>query len=158
MSAGVAALILSGNDVSFVISFSQAAAIRILLVGSTSTRKTGFDMISDFNMVAGDTKTLVVTVKDSSGNPVNIAGAAILWRASRSIRKTAALSKEVNDGIVISDGPNGQFTVSLDPADTDDMHGEYYHEAQVTALDGTISTVLRGAMKVDRALIIAVSP
>jgi hypothetical protein len=127
----------------------------VILVGTTANQGFGFNMISDFTMVAGDTKTLVVTVKDASGNTVNISGASITWKASRSLRKASVLSKSVNSGITITDGPRGQFSVSLLPADTDDLRGSYYHEAQVTASDGTISTVLRGSMKVDRALITA---
>lgn len=147
------AFALGGQDIGFIVSFSQAAFIRVILVGSTSMQRYGYDMISDFNMVAGDSKTLVVTVKDSTGGPVNISGATISWKAARSLRKTPVISKAVNTGIIITNGPDGEFTVTLDSADTDDLSGNYYHEAQVTATDGTISTVLRGTMKVDRALI-----
>lgn len=153
--AAVGAVLLTGLAVDLLLSIAPSALNRILLVGSTAVRRSGFEMISDFNMVAGDTKTLVVSVKDSKGDPVNITGVAITWKAARSFNKDAVITKTVNSGITISDGPNGQFTVALDPDDTELLKGGYYHEAQMTTDAGIISTVLRGTMKINRALITA---
>lgn len=151
--ADVGGFTLSGQSVGFILSISQASFYRTLLVGSTAARTTGFKMITNFMMVAGDSKTLVISVKDAEGVAVNITDATVKWRAARSFGKTAVISKLTDSGIQITDGPNGQFTVTLDPTDTDELKGTYYHEAEVTFSDGTISTVLSGTMKINPALI-----
>jgi hypothetical protein len=144
---------LTGQDVAFILSLSSAALNRIALVGSTSLRIFGFVMIQNFNMTAGDTKTLVVTVRDAEGTAVNLTGSTIKWQAKRSLGKAASLSKVSASGITLTDPTNGEFSVALDPSDTEDLVGLFHHEAEVTAADGTISTVLRGTMKINRALI-----
>lgn len=151
--AAVGAFTLTGKDIDFILSISQESFFRTLLVGSTANTITGFKMITNFMMVAGDSKTLVVTVKDAEGVAVNITGSTIKWRAARSFGKAAVISKTTSSGIQITDGANGQFTVTLSTSDTDDLLGVYYHEAEVTASDGTISTVLSGTMKINPALI-----
>lgn len=149
---GTGSYTLNGQDVEFPISFSAESATRIILQGTTSNRSNHV-MIQNFNMVAGDTKTLVVYVKDADGDPVNISGATIKWQAARSHGKASVITKSTSSGITISDGPNGIFSVTLNPSDTESLSGTYAHEAQVTASDSTISTVLQGTMKVNKALI-----
>lgn len=153
LQAAVGAYVLTGQDVAFILSFSQVAINRVTLVGTTAILASGVSMISNFMMTAGDTKTLVVTTKDASGNAVNITGSSIKWQAARSMGKASVLSKSTSSGIQITDGANGEFTVTLNPSDTEDLIGNYYHEAQITAADGTISTVLFGTMKINPALI-----
>lgn len=153
--AAAASFVITGQDVALLITFSPAALNRVALFGSTSTLTGAQTMRNNFVMVAGDTKTLVVTVTDANGSPVNLSGCTIAWRASRSFRKTAQITKTTtgSGGVAITDGPNGVFTVALEPEDTEDLHGDLLHEAQVTDAQGTISTVLQGTMKVNRALI-----
>lgn len=145
----------SGKDIEFTLSVSQAAIHQIPLVGSTSIRTSGFKMITNFVMTAGDNKILVVTVRDANASPVNITGSTIKWQCARSYGKASVISKSTatDDGILITDGANGRFTVTLNADDTEDLVGNFVHEAQVTATDGTISTVLKGTMKVNPALI-----
>lgn len=147
------AFTLNGQDVNFILSISQESYLRILLVGSAAQFARGFTMITNFQMVAGDSKSLVVTVKDGAGLAVNITGATIKWRAARSFGKSAIISKSTASGIQITDGANGQFTVTLDPADTNSLLGVYYHEAEVTSTNNEISTVISGTMKINPNLI-----
>lgn len=110
-------------------------------------------MATDFAISAGDDKTLTITVLDENESAVAITGATIAWRASRSHNKTADITKTTSSGITITDGPNGVFEVDLDADDTEDLKGIFYHEAQVTFVDGSISTVLKGRMKINPVLI-----
>ena len=136
---------LTGQTVNFWRSLSPAALGKLFLTGTNNNRRFGPAMIQNFEMTAGDTKTLVVTVKDSNDDAVAITGAAIKWQCARSFGKASSISKATGgSGIVITDGPNGQFTVTLDADDTEDLVGNFYHEAQVTATDDTVSTVLFG--------------
>lgn len=144
---------VSGAGVSFTLSFSQESAYRTLLVGSTAHLISGYKMIANFSMTQGDTKTLVVSVKDAEGNAVSITDATIKWRAARSYGKTAVVSKSTVSGVQITNGAGGVFAVALLPADTEDLIGTYFHEAEVTFADGTVSTVLTGTMKINKQLI-----
>lgn len=154
VTVGTGAYVLTGNDVEFSVDVSQVAISQIALVGSSSQQPNGFIMIQNFQMTAGDTKYLVVSVKDADGVAVNLTGAAVKWQAARSFGKASVLSKATSgSGIVLTNASGGIFTITLDPDDTEDLKGNYYHEAQVTASDGTISTVLFGTMKINPALI-----
>jgi len=105
-------------------------------------------MATDFFMYAGDDKALVVTVKDADDAVVNLASATIKWQAARSLGKSSAISKSTSNGIEITDAAGGVFEIALAAADTEDLSGNYQHEAEVTFADGSISTVLSGTMKV----------
>lgn len=108
----------------------------------------------DFSMFAGDDLTLTVTVKETDGTATTITSAAISWKASKSNSKTAAITKSTAaGGVTITNGAGGIFTVSLDPADTTSLEGDYIHEAQITFSNGDVRTVLRGVMTIEPELI-----
>ena len=108
----------------------------------------------NFEMFQGDSKDLVVTVSDAAGQPVDLTGASIKWRAAPAVDSAVAtISKATGSGIVITDAVAGEFTVSLVPADTQTLDGEFYHEAQVTDAAGAVSTVLSGHLTILPALI-----
>lgn len=94
-------------------------------------------------MWRGDRKNVIIRVVDSEENVVNITGASIVWIMLNPNNK---LEKSTSTGgIVLSDAPNGEFTVALMPDDTKDFEGEYYyHEAEVTDYLGNVSTVTTG--------------
>jgi hypothetical protein len=110
--------------------------------------------VQNFEIHAGDSRDIVVTVTDSQGGAFDLTGAAIAWQLARSAGSTSpAVSKSLGGGIAITDGPNGVFTVTLDPADTAALSGLYYHEAEVTDGAGNRSTVLSGVATVIPTLI-----
>lgn len=119
-------------------------------------------MATDFEMVAGDTRTLLVPVDDGDGGVVSLDNCTVQWRLARGVNAPAALIEKSTDdpespaGVTIVP-PTGDglwsFAVRLDPADTEGLKGSFYHEAQVTDEIGEISTVLRGAAKILPALI-----
>jgi hypothetical protein len=154
-SPAVGAYTVSGQAMSFSVAISKEAIYRTFLVGSSAPLISGFKMITNFTMTAGDTKVLVVTVKDAEGTPVSITGSTIQWRCAPSFGKAASISKTTSDNIQITDGPSGIFAVTLSPSDTDNLLGNFYHEAEIAFSDATISTVLFGTMKVNPALIAA---
>jgi len=94
-------------------------------------------------------------VTDSQGGAFDLTGAAaIAWQLACSAGSAApAVSKSLGAGIAITDGPNGVFTVMLDPSDTAALSGLYYHEAEVTDGAGNRSTVLTGVATVIPTLI-----
>jgi hypothetical protein len=100
----------------------------------------------NFEMFCGDTREIVVTVRDASGSAIDLTGATVLWTLSRSDRCDAEVSKSSpSEGIVLTSAASGQFTITLDADDTEDLDpGDYYHEAEVTDSSGRVSTVLTG--------------
>jgi hypothetical protein len=110
--------------------------------------------VQNFEIHAGDSRDIVVTVVDSQGGVVDLTGATIAWHLAQSARAAApAVAKSLGAGIAITDGANGVFTISLDPADTAALSGLYYHEAEVTDAAGHRSTVLTGVATVVPTLI-----
>lgn len=98
--------------------------------------------MTDFSMVAGDSKTLEITVNDDAGAPVDLTGATIQWNAARRPYGTAVISKAGS----ITDAPAGKFTVLLEPADTASLDGSFYQAATITGGDGSVSTLFLGAL------------
>jgi len=101
---------------------------------------------------AGDSHTLRDTVVDKDGDAKNISGADIIWQlfaigSDGEPTGTALISKSTGDSpatISISDGAGGIFDVTVDPEDTEDLSGRYYHVAKVTDGSGDIATVTTG--------------
>lgn len=109
----------------------------------------------NFEMHQGDTKRLRISIKDPSGTAVSLIGAQSIkwWVAKRVTSTTRFLEKTVGDGITVDDAAGGLLTISLDPEETEDVSGDYYHELEVIDSAGDIGTVLRGTMTVVRALV-----
>jgi hypothetical protein len=109
----------------------------------------------DFAMWSGDTKNVRITVYDENDAVFNISGCTIRWRLMRSKMASASLvTKATGSGIVITDGPNGLFTVTLAPTDTASLnHGRYYHEAEVVDGSGNVATVTVGEITINRDII-----
>jgi hypothetical protein len=111
----------------------------------------------DFEMQSGDTKRLVVTVLDANDVPVSLELVqSIKWWVAKKVTSTVHLftkSAEVGEGITITDPPNGELRIDIEPADTEGKSGVYYHELEVIDSAGDIQTVLKGTMTVVRSLI-----
>lgn len=109
--------------------------------------------MADFTMFAGDTKILEVTINDADGDAVNITGTEIRWQLAKNVKAAEPLiAKAIGAGITIIDGPTGRFDVAVDPDDTLELKGSYYHEAEVDD-GGVISTVMTGKATIKPALI-----
>lgn len=102
--------------------------------------------VQNFEMFAGDTKSLNCTVTDAAtGAAKNITGATIEWVLYNERTELNVLTKSTASGITITNGLAGQFTVALIPADTSALGIQsYYHEAEVTDAGGNVSTVFTG--------------
>lgn len=99
----------------------------------------------NFEMYAGDTKNIEITISS-----VNLAGASVKWAAKKTIYDAVpALYKDTAGGITITDAAAGKFTIALAPADTADLSGKYYHEAEVTDQSGNVSTVTTGTITIN---------
>lgn len=110
-------------------------------------------MAANFEMYAGDSKTLQILVLDEAALPADITGASIRWQLAQKLAGPALVSKATGSGITIVDGPGGRFDVALDPPDTEALKGCYYHEAEATNAGGVVSTVITGSAEIKPTLI-----
>jgi hypothetical protein len=112
---------------------------------------------TDFEMYAGDTRDLVVTLTDQDGVAVDVTTGSVLWRLAtknwQSVDDPSAvlISKTSVTGQITLDV--GKFTVHLLSPDTEGLEGSFYHEAQVTLDDGTVGTPLVGSARIKANLI-----
>lgn len=109
--------------------------LRITLRGGLVTAKN-----QNFTMTAGDSKYL-----DFPADFVVSAIQEIKWALKRSVSSsTNDIYKQLSTGGITVDVANQQFTVALSPADTENLIGDYYHEAEITDTAGNVSTVTIG--------------
>lgn len=108
-----------------------------------------------FEIVAGDTRDLVVTVRDQDGAIVDISAAtAIRWGMADAPGGTPLFEKSLGAGIALTDdGTDGRFTVRLLGPDTEDLApGRRWHEAEV-ALGDDLVTVVQDVVMVRAAML-----
>ncbi len=109
----------------------------------------------NFEMHQGDTKRLLVSIKDPDGAAISLVGAqSIKWWVARKVTSTTRLlEKAVSTGVTVTDAAGGLVTIELAPDDTKLVSGDYYHELEVIDAAGDIGTVLRGTITIVRALV-----
>lgn len=105
---------------------------------------------------AGDSRRVVVPVVDDQGVAVPLSGATIRWWAAKNARSTGAavfIKKSSALEIEIDDQASA-FSFTIIPIDTDGVRPDtYYHEAEITFPDNSVSTVLRGSLRITPTLI-----
>lgn len=112
-------------------------------------------IVQNFSIPQGDDIALRFTIDDPDDG--DLTGSSIkLWIAS-DVDSPALLEKDNVTGsptdITITDGPLRKFSVALTAAETDLLDGLYYYEVEVTDLDGFVTTVTTGTMRVFKTLI-----
>jgi hypothetical protein len=116
----------------------------------------------DWAMHRNDDVVFVVTVKDSAGSAVTLAGASGIEfamskkKADGSFSSTAVVTKSLGTGITVTDAANGICEVALDSDDTESLKApqDYYYEVEVTDSSGDIATVLIGTVSLKKDLIL----
>ena len=109
----------------------------------------------DFTMHAGDTKILILTVKDEDGDIINLTG---LQSAQTVIKKypnstTALVTKTLAAADIANPAPTtGVLSVTIAAADTSSFSaGEYYHETRMKDTNSYIGTIVTGTITVKDA-------
>jgi len=111
--------------------------------------------MSRLELRSGDTKTINVTVEDSSGDAKDITGSTIKWRLYiDSDTSTAKVSKDTTDGITLTDPTNGVFQISIAAADTSALDpGSYTQECELTDSASKVHTIIHEPAKILKDLI-----
>jgi hypothetical protein len=102
----------------------------------------------NFEMYAGDSKNIVVSVTDGASRALDITGASMKW-ILRPTQATASNIIEKSTPEIILDVYTA--TIKLLPEDTESLAGNYYHEAELTDQIGNVSTVMVGNVKINRS-------
>jgi hypothetical protein len=105
-------------------------------------------------MPAGDSRRIVIPVKDQAGADLPLTGATVRWWMAKSAWSKDAdvlIKKTTDAGISVS---GSTATVMLAPADTDAIPpGAYYHEAEIVFADQSVATVSRGTFQLSATVI-----
>lgn len=100
-------------------------------------------------MTAGDSETLAGTATDSAGTVIDLTGATITYQLTDGAEVLVA--KSLSDGITVTSAAAGTFAVTLDPDDTAGLEAStYWHSASITSSGGTVTTILRGRLRIAR--------
>lgn len=100
----------------------------------------------DVSAKSGDTIRLEITVKDGAAAK-NLTGCSAAWRMAASYAGPALVSKTTAAGISITDAPAGKLIVTLEPADTADLKGDFVHELEIVDGSGAKATALDGRFR-----------
>jgi hypothetical protein len=111
----------------------------------------------DFTVDAGrDYGVTVAITEDDNETALDLTDCDLAWAVSRAPGQTALISKTSADAdeIEITSAAEGEATIYLVPADTEDFGGlTCEHELVVTDAAGAESTVLRGLITINKSLI-----
>ena len=107
----------------------------------------------NFRLYAGDDLRVIVTVRDQSGELVDISDAQdIRWAVAPSVSADPVIEKSLGNGITINSPTS--FTFDLTSADTGALsRGRYYHEAEAVTDQGLTYTALSGSLFIDPVLL-----
>lgn len=117
-------------------------------------------MPNNIEMHAGNTKRIIVQVKDDEGEPINVstlmacqfkAVEAPMGRAKYNSAVKILKTIDSNGSIDISSG-DGVIVVTLDPEDTAALVGQYYFELKLTEANGDVSTVVSGLLTIKASI------
>ena len=99
----------------------------------------------NLSMTRGDTETVVITMADSAGAPINITGRT--YRAQiRATKDSAAISASFSCSVTAP--ANGEVTCTILPAVTSTLAvGISYWDLEETS-SGVVSTILAGTVNV----------
>lgn len=103
----------------------------------------------NFIMYQGESKLIEAPVVDSDGNPLDMTGATIEWKAFDTTEDTTpSIEKSTASGnisVIDKNATNDGLRITLVPADTESLVPEvYYHECRVIDSVGNEEVVFSG--------------
>ena len=99
-----------------------------------------------FFAFAGDTITINTQVLNPDGSPFDLSGVTgINYVLASGYGQPAMVTKTLGNGITITAATSGMYTVTLAPADTAGLVGNYLH-ASTLLTSGNVNTVFSGIL------------
>lgn len=102
----------------------------------------------NLELYRGKDRIIEVIVYDGAGVPLDIDGYSFTWVVYKPITGVISLTKTVGSGIVITIPSDGVLEITLVPADTLSLLGQYNHEGEITTPGGKQDTIFTGYFKV----------
>jgi len=89
-------------------------------------------LLNTIRLTRGQTKVLLITVKDQEGRPASLSGATIYFTARRDYTSDVVIEKNSPDnGIEITDAAKGEAVITLSSTDTEVQRGTYRYDCWV---------------------------
>ena len=105
-------------------------------------------LAQDFTVWQGEYKPIDVTVYEPDGIArKNITGATITWIIKKRVNTEVLVTKSTDSGIIITSATEGEFSITLNPVDTNLSAGKYYHEAR-SVINDEPETILVGELTI----------
>lgn len=111
----------------------------------------------NFALVNGDSRTLTVTVRDSTRTVVDLTGCTISFAIASTANQAAFTTLSIGSGITVSSPSTGVFVVTLSPSNTAALSGTpplhpWAYQCTITDASGNVTTALVGEIAVRRAI------
>lgn len=108
------------------------------------------------NITAGQDVTIRTTLTDQDGVPLPDLDTSleIIWGLARAYSVDPDITKKLTAAeISVFDIPNGIIDVTLVPADTEGIQGDFVHQAEVKNVSGAILPARLGALTIDEDML-----
>lgn len=106
-------------------------------------------MSRTLEIIRGDTRAIDVTVKDSSGSPINITGGSVFFTVNASESPADDTDAEISKDVTShTDAANGESRINLTSTDTDIDPGEYFYDIQFVDSADNVSSNEKGSFVV----------
>lgn len=109
----------------------------------------------DISTTGGDSELPTFTVTDQTGAAIDISTVSeIVFTVQETIEATPVITKSKTGGKIalVSGGTTGKFSVTLDPADTQNLAGYFIYQAKITDSLGNVTTVSSGSLRIIRSV------
>ena len=99
----------------------------------------------DIELKAGDSYDIVLTVTEEDGSPTPLNEVDVFWFMTVAWHRLPTLEKTLGQGVQAEDG---EITITVDPADTAALRGDYWHQCRVRDAIGQEYTVASGKLSI----------
>lgn len=102
--------------------------------------------ITDYT--AGDSLRISVPVIDMNETPYPLSGGTVRWVLVRRPGGEPVVEKTTDDDVEITDPDGGELVVNISGEETEDLSGQWHHEAELTDADGGIWTLFSDTFRI----------
>ena len=109
-------------------------------------------MRRNLDFFRGQTETFSGVLRDAQGNARDLTNATLVWRAGRDHGSYTELTLSEGDGITVTTGTGGQWSITIAPDKTANMTaGHYLHQGEAT-IGSDVYGFVEGRMRLRRDL------
>lgn len=103
--------------------------------------------VEHIDLFAGEDRTITLHGRDASNNAVSLTGKTVTWFVGPRFNDDSVAVFTKSGTVTVA--ASGTFTVPVTAADTENMQGDYEHQAQaITTGSGAVAVITRGRFRV----------